>query len=137
MLFRSKANIFNSNYKNADSLGGMEAMQALLSKNPKIKKWVVYSCNDEGVVGASRALEQAGLASDSVGCGIGANVAAGEFEKTTPTAFKASAYVGADTVGAMAVDLFYDKLIKGKAIPMNTPASSVIVTKDNYKKILQ
>lgn len=131
-----KANIFNSNYKNADILGGMEAMQALMSKNPKIKKWVVYSCNDEGVVGASRALEQAGLAADSVGCGIGAGLAKGEFEKTTVTAFKASAYVGSDAVGAMAVDLIYNKLVNGKAIPMNTPASSVIVTKDNYKKFL-
>jgi L-arabinose transport system substrate-binding protein len=129
--------IFEANYKNTDAVGSLEAMQGLITSHPEITNWVIYSGNDEGVVGAVRALEQAGKDKDAIGCGLGAGLAKGEFEKANPTAFKASCALDSASHGKICLDELYDFVTSKKEIPAVTNSSGNIVTRDNYKDVLK
>jgi len=128
--------IFEMNYKNTDAVGSQEAMQSLLTQHPEITNWIIYAGNDEGVVGAVRALEQVGKDQTSIGCGLGAGLAQGEFEKENETAFKASAYISSYNHGVLAAEALYNKIINNEKIPENTNSKGVIVTRDNYKEVM-
>jgi len=129
--------VYEINYKNADTNGSFEAMQGLLTAHPDVTNWIVTAVNDEGAVGAVRALEAAGKDKDAVACGLGAGLAKGEFEKENETAFKASAYVDAKGQGIKAVELFYEYAVNGKEIPMQNVSEGIMVTRDNYKEHLK
>lgn len=128
--------IFEMNYKNTDAVGSQEAMQSLLTQHPDITNWVIYAGNDEGVVGAVRALEQVKKDKDSIGCGLGAGLAAGEFAKEGGTAFKASAFISSYNHGVLAAQALYDNLVNGVEIPENTSSSGTIITVENYKEVM-
>ncbi len=65
--------IYRSAEKTTDVPGGFDAMNTLLTQHPEAKHWLVYSVNDEGVLGAIRALENRGFnAGTIIGIGIGA-----------------------------------------------------------------
>jgi L-arabinose transport system substrate-binding protein len=129
--------IFEANYKNTDAVGSLEAMQGLITSHPEITNWIIYAGNDEGVVGAVRALEQAGKDKDAIGCGLGAGLAKGEFEKEKATAFKASVAISSADHGKICLDLLYDYAVNKTEIPMVTNSSGTIVTRDNYKEVLK
>jgi len=54
---------------------------ATITANPGIKTWFVTAPNDEGALGATRALEQANLDRNAVVVGIGGYLAVDEFKK--------------------------------------------------------
>ncbi|PIE32518.1 hypothetical protein CSA56_15040 [candidate division KSB3 bacterium] len=124
-------------YKNTDAVGSFEAMQSLLTQHPDVTHWLIYACNDEGVVGAVRALEQAGKDGGAIGCGLGAGLAKGEFEKTTETAFKASIYLDSAKHGAIGLEHLYNFVTSGTEIPMNTTVPGTIVTRENYQDVMK
>ena len=69
------------------------ASQALVAY-PNVKKWLIVACNDNGVLGVVRALEQAGYpANDMIGVGINGQIACEEFKKPQATGFKGSIFV--------------------------------------------
>jgi L-arabinose transport system substrate-binding protein len=84
--------------------------------NPQIKKWLVMTINDEGAQGASRALEEAGLAATSRVVGFGGYTAPAEFAKST-SPFKAAAYFSARDVGTTAAKQLMDHIKNGTPIP--------------------
>ncbi len=129
-------NIFEINYKNTDAVGSFEAMQSLLTTNPDVTNWIIYAGNDEGVVGAVRALEQAGIAENAVGCGLGAGLARGEFEKEEETAFKASVFLDSAAHGAFAADALYEYIVNDVEMPWRNGVPGVIVTRDNFLKVM-
>ena len=58
---------------------------------PGVKKWLIASCGDEGVLGSVRSMEQAGYASDSlIGVGINGQLGCEEFKKADATGFRGS-----------------------------------------------
>lgn len=65
---------------------------ASITANPGVKTWFVTAPNDEGALGATRALEQAGLDRNAVVIGIGGYLAVDEFKKDF-SAFMATAYI--------------------------------------------
>jgi L-arabinose transport system substrate-binding protein len=65
---------------------------ATITANPKVKTWFVTAPNDEGALGATRALEQAGLDREAVVVGIGGYLAVDEFKKDY-SCFIATAYI--------------------------------------------
>ena len=62
-------NIVRVAYDNT-MVNSIDVMTTTLTANPSVTNWIFYSCNDDGVLGAARALENAGYNADQ-GMGIG------------------------------------------------------------------
>jgi L-arabinose transport system substrate-binding protein len=74
---------------------------ATITANPGIKTWIVTAPNDEGALGATRALEQANLDKKAVVVGIGGYLAVDEFKKDF-SCFMATAYIDPISDGTIA-----------------------------------
>ena len=97
---------------------------------PQATRFLINACNDDGVLGAVRALEQAGVAVDDIiGVGINGQMACEEFKKEEDTGFRASVYVDSAVHGATAVRLMHDFVANGTPIPARTIIDGLIITK--------
>jgi L-arabinose transport system substrate-binding protein len=131
-----KANFYEANSAGNTTDGGLQAMQGLITAHPDVKHWLVYGCNEEGVVGAIRALEAAGQGGGS-SCGVGlgdGSLAKIEFSKGTAD-YCGSVFVNSAKHGEMAVKLIVDHIKTGKKIPSQTLIPGTKVTVDNWKTI--
>ena len=116
--------------------GGMDAMAPIITANPDVTNWLLYSCNDDGVLGAWRALSNAGVdAKDVIGVGINGQLAAEEFKKGVPSGLRASLLAQAAVHGATAVQEIYDFLTKGTPIPDVTFVPAAVMTPENWKEL--
>jgi L-arabinose transport system substrate-binding protein len=107
------------------------ASQAIVTY-PKVKKWLIAACNDNGVLGVVRALEQAGFhADDMIGVGVNGQLACEEFKKPEVTGFKGSIFVDSAIHGATAVRELYNYVTKNEPIPARTIIAGTLITKDN------
>ena len=68
------ARIFKADYDGTTEKGNTAAA-AIFTAHPEIKKWLVTGANEEGTIGACRALESAGLDKDACVVGLGAYMA--------------------------------------------------------------
>lgn len=110
----------------ADTFGNV------ITANPDITKYVLYSCNDDGVMGAVRALEQAGVAAENIiGIGLGAHLACDEWAKDEPTGFSGAIWIDAGNHGRFAVAAMVNNLRYGVPLPAFTYAPGEFVTPDN------
>lgn len=128
--------IIAQDYEGANTDGGLRAMQGLLTANPDVKHWLVYSCNEEGVVGAVRALEAAGKDADSCGIGLGDGALAKieMLEKKSP-GYCGSLYVDSRKHGAVAVQAIYDYAVNGTPIPLEQLQDGIKVTAENAAEV--
>lgn len=129
-----KGRIYKADYDGTTDKGNTAAT-AVITAHPEIKKWLVTGANEEGCVGAARALESAGLDKDACVVGLGAYMAKDEFKKEGGSCMKASAYFSSDSVGAGSVEVLLD-VINGKEVPMETAVDAVVVTPDTYKDVM-
>lgn len=129
-----QAKIFKADYDGTTDKGNTAAA-AVITAHPEIKKWIVTGANEEGCIGAVRALESAGLDKDACVVGLGAYMAKDEWNNkgADGTCMKASAYFSAESVGAGSVEVLLD-LIEGKDVEMETAVDAVVVTPENYKE---
>lgn len=130
----NKDNIFKADYDGTTDKGNTAAT-AVITAHPEIKKWLVTGANEEGCVGAARALESAGLDADACVVGLGAYMAKDEFKKEGGSCMKASAYFSADSVGAGSVQVLLD-IINGKEPVMETAVDAIVVTPETYKEVM-
>ena len=128
------AKIYRADYDGTTDKGNTAAA-AVITAHPEIKKWLVTGANEEGVIGAARALESAGLDKDACAVGLGAYMAKDEFKKEGGSCVVASAYFSADSVGAGSVDVLMG-LIEGKEVPQETAVDAVVVTADTYEEVM-
>ena len=126
--------IFRADYDGTTDKGNTAAT-AVITAHPEIKKWLVTGANEEGCVGAARALESAGLDADACVVGLGAYMAKDEFKKEGGSCMKASAYFSADAVGAGSVNVLLD-MIAGKEVPKETAVDAIVVTPETYKEVM-
>ncbi|MPZ95867.1 MAG: substrate-binding domain-containing protein [Propionibacteriales bacterium] len=132
----TEQDILETNYAGANTDGGLQAMQGLLTANPEVEHWLVYSCNEEGVVGAVRALESAGVADGSCGVGIGDGALAKiEMLKDEANAYCGNVFIDGEENGGIAVQLMYDALTGEQDLPASTLSPGVRVTRDNAAKV--
>lgn len=105
---------------------------------PQAKRFLIDACNDDGVLGAVRALEQAGVATaDIIGVGINGQMACEEFKKAEETGLRASVYVDSRVHGATAVKLMHDFVANGTAIPARTIIDGLVITKADNKGVAE
>ena len=130
------AKIFKADYDGTTDKGNTAAT-AVITAHPEIKKWLVTGANEEGCIGAARALESAGLDADACVVGLGAYMAKDEWNNkgADGTCVKASAYFSADSVGAGSVEVLMD-LIAGKEPVMETAVDAIVVTPETYKEVM-
>ena len=115
---------------------GMDAMAPVITANPDVTNWLLYSCNDDGVLGAWRALQNSGVdAKNVIGVGINGQLAAEEFKKGEPTGLRASLMAQAKEHGGQAVQFIYDSVKSGKEIPAVTFIPAAVMTADNWAEL--
>ncbi len=129
-----KSNIFKADYDGTTDKGNTAAA-AVFTAHPEIKTWLVTGANEEGTVGACRALESAGLDKNACVVGLGAYLAKDEFKKANGSPMKAATYFSSDSVGTGSVQVLLDK-IAGKDVKQETAVSAEIVTPENYKQVM-
>lgn len=128
--------IVETNYAGANTDGALQAMQGVLTSNPGVAHWLVYSCNEEGVTGAVRALEGAGLAGTSCGVGIGDGALARiEMAKPDQGAYCANVFIDGEENGRIAVQQLHDALVAGTPLPQETLSPGAVVTPENAAEV--
>ncbi|MBN9021503.1 MAG: substrate-binding domain-containing protein [Rhizobiales bacterium] len=107
------------------------ASQAIIAY-PNVKRWLIAACNDNGVLGVVRALEQAGYtADDMIGVGVNGQIACEEFKKPQATGFRGSIYVDSAKHGEAAIRQLHDFVTAGTPIPEKTIIAGTLITKDD------
>lgn len=114
---------------------GNTAAAAVITAHPEITKWLVTGANEEGTVGALRALESAGLDANACVVGLGGYLAKDEWKKEGQSAMKAAAYFSAELVGRGSVETLI-KIIGGEEVPLETAVDAIVVTPENYKEVM-
>lgn len=130
--------VFRAPQKTTDTEGGFNAAGTLLTQHPEIKRWLVCSLNDEGVMGAVRAMEGRGFGADSViGVGIGGSTCEVEFEKPALSGFYATCLISPKRHGFETAELLYKWIKDGVEPPRDTRTAGMIITRENYKQTMQ
>jgi L-arabinose transport system substrate-binding protein len=129
-----KSRIFKADYDGTVEKGNVVS-SAVFTAHPEIKTWLVTGANEEGTIGAVRALESAGLDKNACVVGLGAYMAKDEFRKPDGSAMKAAAYFSSDAVGAGSVAVLLD-LIAGKEVKLETAVDAIIVTPENFVQVM-
>lgn len=133
-----EANIYDTPMKTLDTEGSFNAANIMLTKQPDVKMWVVAGGNDSSVIGAIRALEGQNISADNaIGVGInGSNFAVNEFEKDDVNAFYGSIKLAAKTHGYGTAKLMYEWIANGVEPPKVTWTAGELMTRDNYKELM-
>ncbi len=130
--------IYRAPEKATDVPSAFDAANTLLTRHPDVKRWLVFSVNDEGVLGAVRAMENHGFTAASViGVGIGGPTARAEFEKETPTGFFATCLISPYRHGFETTEYLYRWIKDGIEPPMDTRTAGVIVTRENFLTVMR
>lgn len=111
----------------------LTAAGPVITAHPEVSRWVVFGCNDEGVLGTLNALTNAGVAPDNIiGVGLGAYEACRPWKAKLPSGFKSALFISGKDVGAAAAEALAANVDKGTPLPPNTVANTTIVGPDNY-----
>ena len=130
-----KSRIFKADYDGTTDKG-YNAADAIFTAHPEIKTWLVTGANEEGTIGAVRALEAAGKDKDACVVGMGAYMAKDEWNNNgANSAMKASAYYSAESVGAGSIEVLLD-ILAGNIPEMATAVDAILVTPETYKDVM-
>ena len=93
---------------------GTDAAGPVITAHPDVTHWVVFGCNDEGVLGTMNALATQGVSPDNIiGVGLGAYEACKFWAADQPSGFKAALFISGLDVGASAAQVLYDHIVNG------------------------
>lgn len=129
--------VYDMPNKTSDTSGSFAAANVVLGQHSDVKHWLVFSSNDEGVMGAVRAMENRGFtANDVIGVGIGGSTAKADFDKPKPTGLFASVLIRPRLHGHDTAHLMYQWIKDGKEPPKVTLTNGTLITRDNYKEVM-
>ena len=117
-----------------ETLSSQDAAGPVITAHPDVTNWIVFGCNDEGVLGSLNALATAGVKTDNIiGVGLGAYQACKPWAAGQPSGFKAGLFISGLDVGKTAATVLYDAVVNGKTPPAASYAPTSIVDATNYK----
>jgi len=126
-------NIIRVPYDNT-MVSSIDAMTTTLTANPQVTHWIFYSCNDDGVLGAARALQNAGYApQQGLGIGIDGSRACDAFGSGRPTAFRGTMWLNSENHGATAVELLVNNVREGAELPTTTYTEPEFISPENFE----
>lgn len=134
-----EANFFVAPWLGAVDIGSAnDAANIVLTQHGQIKKWVCLSSNDDGMMGAVRAIESHKIpAADIIGVGInGGPPIKEEFDSDKASGVFGSILLSPSQHGGKTVELMFDWLTKGTVPPPVTLTSGTAITRDNYKEAM-
>lgn len=127
--------IYRGALRKMDVPNAMDAAQVVLTQHPEVKNWLIFSTNDEGVIGAVRALEGRGKGvSDMIGIGIGGSPFQ-EFKRPEPTGFHATVMISPRRHGQEAIEHLYKWVKDGVEPPKDIRTEGILVNRDNYEEL--
>lgn len=127
-----KAHIIRIPYDNTMN-SSIDAVTTTLTAHPEAQHWIFYSCNDDGVLGAVRATENAGMKPDQViGVGIDGSRACDAFGSGNPTGFRGTMWIDSGKEGATAVALLVRSIRDNTKLPQITYVSPDLITAANF-----
>ena len=130
--------IFRAPQKHSDTPSAFDAADVLLTRHPYVKRWLAFSVNDEGVLGAVRALENLGFDADTIiGIGIGGGVSKSEFEKKEVTGFFATCLISPYRHGYETTEYLYKWIKDGIEPPKRTMTTGIIITRKTREKVMK
>ncbi len=125
-------NIIRVAYDNT-MVNSIDVMTTTLTANPQVTHWVFYSCNDDGVLGAARAMENSGYSADSgIGIGIDGSRACDAFGGGRPSAFRGTMWLNSANHGATAVSVLVDNIRNGTELPAETFSDPEFIHAGNF-----
>jgi L-arabinose transport system substrate-binding protein len=120
-----------------ESLSAQDAAGPIITANPDVTNWIVFGCNDEGVLGTLNALATTGYApEDIIGVGLGAYEACKFWAAEQPSGFKAGLFISGQDVGNTAATVLHDAVVNGVEPPEQSFAPTTIVNPDNYADVM-
>jgi L-arabinose transport system substrate-binding protein len=132
----SDAQIFPVPYT-GEALSSQDAAGPIITAHPEITNWIVFACNDEGVLGATNALATAGVKpEDIIAVGLGAYEACKPWAAGQPSAFKAALFISGLDVGKTAATVLNDAVVNGKTPGAASYAPTSIVDPANFKSVM-
>jgi L-arabinose transport system substrate-binding protein len=127
------ANIIRVAYDNT-MVNSIDVMTTTLTGNPEVTNWVFYSCNDDGVLGAARAMENAGYTADQgLGIGIDGSRACDAFGGGTPSAFRGTMWLNSANHGRDAVTALVSAIKDGTELPLATYSDPEFINAGNFE----
>ena len=130
--------IYRGAEKTTDVPGAFDAANIVLTQHPDVKRWLVFSVNDEGVLGSLRALEGRSFAAENIiAIGIGAGTGLMEFEKEKATGYFATCMISPLRHGYETTELLYKWVKDGVEPPRDTRTKGVMATRENHKQVVQ
>jgi L-arabinose transport system substrate-binding protein len=115
-------------------VNAIDVMTTTLTANPQVTNWIFYSCNDDGVLGAARALENSGYTADQgMGIGIDGSRACDAFGSGKPSAFRGTMWLNSANHGRIAVELLLAAIKDGKPLPEKTFSDPELITAANFE----
>lgn len=127
------ANIIRVAYDNT-MVNAIDVMTTTLTGNPEVTNWVFYSCNDDGVLGAARAMENAGYTADQgLGIGIDGSRACDAFGGGTPSGFRGTMWLNSANHGRDAVAALVAAIKDGTELPLATYSDPEFINAENFE----
>lgn len=113
-------------------VNSIDVTSTTLTSNPDAEKWVFFSCNDDGVLGAVRATENSGLTADNViGIGIDGSRSCEAFGSGQPTGFRGTMWLDSAKHGAAAIQALYDEA-SGKPMAKEYFQDATLINAANF-----
>lgn len=130
--------IYRAPERTPDIPGAFEAVNTLLTQRPEVKRWLVCGMNDNGVLGAVRALEGRGVPTENaIAIGINGTDCIVELEKTKPTSFYGSMLLSAKSHGYQTSEMMYRWIKDGVEPPLDTRTTGLLITRENFRQVLK
>jgi L-arabinose transport system substrate-binding protein len=115
----------------------LTAAGPVITGNSGINNWVVVACNDEGVLGTTNALRNAGYEPASViAVGLGAYEACRPWAEGIETGFRSALYLSGVDVGKAAAEALIASIESGTPLPAETVANTTMVTPETYADVM-
>lgn len=125
-------NILRVAYDNT-MVNSIDVMTTTLTANPTATHFVFYSCNDDGVLGAARAMENAGYSADQgLGVGIDGSRACDAFGNGRASGFRGTMWLNSANHGREAVELLLANIKDGAELPLTTFTEPEFITLGNF-----
>lgn len=125
-------NIIRVAYDNT-MVNSIDVMTTTLTANPTATNFVFYSCNDDGVLGAARAMENAGYTADQgLGIGIDGSRACDAFGNDRASGFRGTMWLNSANHGRVAAELLLASIKDGTPLPMATYTEPEFITLANF-----
>ena len=115
-------------------------MTTTLTAYPQVTHWMFWSCNDDGVLGGVRAMENSGMGADqAIGVGIDGSRSCGLFGQGQESGFRGTMWLNSALHGQLAIQLLHDAVANGKPLPEKTYSDPILVNEETfpqYKEML-